>query len=136
MVKTQSFLRKLLIILLAVFLYMDSFAQVKKEDNVFSPIGIGLFSVSSLHWYDIHDDGNIINPLVNQPKYKETEITKIADNILIFQRNNGGWPKNYDMQAILTNEQADSLNRTKNKLHTTFDNSTTYTHIEYLAKVY
>ena len=136
MVKTQSFLMKLLVILLAVFLYIDSFAQVKKEAKVSSPISISLFSESSLHWYGIHDDGNIINPVVNQPKYKETEITKIADNILVFQRNNGGWPKNYDMQAILTNEQVDSLVRTKNKLNTTFDNSTTYTHIEYLAQAY
>jgi PelA/Pel-15E family pectate lyase len=61
---------------------------------------------------------------------------KIADNILIFQRNNGGWPKNYDMRAILTKEQVDSLVRTKDKFHTTFDNSTTYTHIGYLAQVY
>lgn len=88
------------------------------------------------HWYGIRDDSNIINPVKDQPRYPENEITKIADNILLFQRNNGGWPKNYDMQAILTPEQADSVTQTKNILHTTFDNSTTYTHIEYLAKVY
>ena len=50
----------------------------------------------------LHDDHNIINPKLYQPKYKESEITKIADNILLYQRNNGGWPKNYDVQAILT----------------------------------
>ena len=77
-----------------------------------------------------HDDHNIINPSPNQPKYKEAEITKIADNILLYQRNNGGWPKNYDVQAILTHKQADSLVNTKNMVHTTFDNSTTYTHAE------
>jgi len=94
------------------------------------------FSDSMRHWYGIHDDGNIINPKASQPRYPETEITKIADNILLYQRNNGGWPKNYDMQAILTPEQVDSLLKTKDQHHTTFDNSTTYTHIEYLAKVY
>lgn len=56
--------------------------------------------------------------------------------MLLFQRNNGGWPKNYDMQAILTPEQTDSLITTKNQTNTTFDNSTTYTHIDYLATVY
>lgn len=136
MAETQSFFRKRLIILLAVFLYNSSFIQVKEQAKVFSPISMSPFSDSSRHWYGIHDDGNIINPLPDQPKYKETEIIKITDNILIFQRNNGGWPKNYDMQAILTNEQVDSLMKTKNRLHTTFDNSTTYTHIEYLAQVY
>jgi len=40
------------------------------------------------------------------------------------------------MQAILLPKQVDSLVRTKNQTHTTFDNSTTYTHIEYLAKAY
>jgi PelA/Pel-15E family pectate lyase len=40
------------------------------------------------------------------------------------------------MQAILTAEQRDSLVKSKEELHTTFDNSTTFTHIEYLAQVY
>lgn len=132
MLETQSVIRKLLVILFSVFLYTSSFAQ----DKVFAPISMEPFGDSMRHWYGIHDDGNIIQPKSDQPKYKETEITKIADNILLFQRNNGGWPKNYDMQAILTNDQVDSLVRTKDKLHTTFDNSTTFTHIEYLAQVY
>jgi PelA/Pel-15E family pectate lyase len=134
--KIPLFLRQLLIILSAMFLCNDSFAQVNSEKKVYSPVSISTFSSSSQHWYEIHDDGNIINPVVNQPKYKETEITRIADNILIFQRNNGGWPKNYDMQAVLTKEQVDSLMRAKKMHHTTFDNSTTYTHIKYLAQVY
>src|SRR5665647_713463 len=134
--KNQFFVSKQFVILFTLLLIIVSCGQVRKDTGVFPSISLIPFSSSSQHWYNIHDNGNIINPVVNQPKYKETDITRIADNILIFQRNNGGWPKNYDMQAILTNEQADSLNRTKNKLHTTFDNSTTYTHIEYLAKVY
>lgn len=102
----------------------------------YQAISMEPFGDSMRHWYGIHDDGNIINPKSNQPRYPETEITKIADNILLYQKNNGGWPKNYDMQAILTPEQVDSLLKTKDQYHTTFDNSTTYTHIEYLAKVY
>lgn len=132
MFEIQSAIRKLLVILLPVFLYTSSFAQEK----VFAPISMEPFGDSMRHWYGIHDDNNIINPVANQPVYKETEIIRIADNILLFQRNNGGWPKNYDMRAILTSEQVDRLVSTKNKLHTTFDNSTTYTHIEYLAQVY
>ena len=92
------------------------------------------FSDGRNHWYGIRDAGNVVNPSPNQPKYPETEITKIADNILLFQRNNGGWPKNYDMQAILTKEQTDSVSKSKSQNHTTFDNSTTYTHVEYLAE--
>jgi PelA/Pel-15E family pectate lyase len=99
-------------------------------------ISTGLFGSSQRHWYGIHDKSNIINPRPNQPRYKDTEITKIADNILLYQRNNGGWPKNYDVLAILTDDQKDSLIKNKEETHTTFDNTTTYSHIEYLARVY
>ncbi len=101
-----------------------------------TPISMEPFGDSMRHWYGIRDAGNIINPKKNQPRYTEAEIMKIADNILLYQRNNGGWPKNYDMQAILLPEQVDSLIQTKAQTHTTFDNSTTYTHIDYLAEVY
>jgi PelA/Pel-15E family pectate lyase len=40
------------------------------------------------------------------------------------------------MQVILTKEQKASLKKAKSALHTTFDNTTTYSHIEYLAKAY
>lgn len=121
----------LLLILLAGFPTFYLNAQPKAANISTEPFGD-----SMRHWYGIHDVHNIVNPVANQPKYSESEYTKIADNILLFQRNNGGWPKNYDMKAILTPEQIDSVVSTKHLLHTTFDNSTTYTHIQYLAKVY
>jgi PelA/Pel-15E family pectate lyase len=106
------------------------------QPQQYPAISLEPFGDSKRHWYGIRDESNIINPKPGQPTFPETEITKIADNILLFQRDNGGWPKNYDMQAILTDEQKDSLLRTKSMTHTTFDNSTTYTHIDYLAQVY
>jgi PelA/Pel-15E family pectate lyase len=111
-------------------------AQTKGKSTPYPTISMVAFGDGTRHWYGIADASNIINAVPNQPKYNENEITKIADNILVFQRNNGGWPKNYDMQAILTLEQVQKLTDSKNILHTTFDNSTTYTQIEYLAKVY
>ncbi|HBL77378.1 MAG TPA: pectate lyase [Prolixibacteraceae bacterium] len=123
-------------IIISMFIGGISVAQEKVQCIDSVTISMAPFSDSSRHWYGIHDDGNIINPLPERPQYSETEITKIADNILLFQRNNGGWPKNYDMQAILTSEQIDSVANAKNQRHTTFDNSTTYTQIEYLARVY
>ncbi|HWS01612.1 MAG TPA: pectate lyase [Prolixibacteraceae bacterium] len=126
-----------LLILIIFFLSQGNlFAQDKKPKTAYTAIDLTPFSDSRNHWYGIYDKSNIVNPAANQPKYSESEITKIADNILLYQRNNGGWPKNYDMQAILTKEQADSLVKTKDQLHTTFDNSTTHTHIDYLAQVY
>jgi PelA/Pel-15E family pectate lyase len=126
-------------IIRSLFIFLSLMLNVPfihAQSNNYPAISMEPFGDSMRHWYGIHDDGNIINPKKDQPKYKESEITKIADNILLFQKNNGGWPKNYDMQAILTPEQVDSVAKTKNMNHTTFDNSTTYTHIQYLAQVY
>ena len=33
------------------------------------------------------------------------QILVIVDNLLLFQRADGGWPKDYDMTAVLTSEQ-------------------------------
>ncbi|MEP7093539.1 MAG: pectate lyase, partial [Flavobacterium sp.] len=122
------------VIILTLFSFFYSVAQSDKESKVVistKPFGDGVN-----HWYNIKDDNNIVNPIPDQPKYPESEYIKIADNILYFQRDNGGWPKNYDMKAVLTQEQINDVVKTKSVLHTTFDNSTTYTHIYYLAQVY
>jgi PelA/Pel-15E family pectate lyase len=127
---------KILSIMAIVSMHTFSYGQKNDDSIKNAAIDTSSFYSSSHHWYDIHDDSNIINPRIGQHKYSAKEIARIADNILIYQRNNGGWPKNYDMQAILTDLQKDSLIKTKNILNTTFDNTTTYSHIEYLAKVY
>jgi hypothetical protein len=99
-------------------------------------IDTALFANSAHHWYDIFDKENVINPEPNQPRYRSTEIINVADNILLYQKTNGGWPKNYDMQAILTPAQKDSILKVKGEKNTTFDNSTTWSHVGCLAKVY
>ena len=122
-------------IFLAVFLLLQSssFAQADVQKPV---IDLGIFSDASNHWYAIPDKGTVIMPRPGHPRYTATDIKPIADNILFYQKSNGGWPKNYDMQAILTPGQQDSLIKAKSILNTTFDNRTTYSHISYLAKAY
>ena len=94
------------------------------------------FQDSRHHWMDITDHEQVIVPSKDQPRYKTSEVRQIADNILLYQQPNGGWPKNYDMLAILTEDQKAILAQHKDSLHTTFDNGATYTQIEYLAKAY
>ena len=102
----------------------------------YEAIDVRGFWDSSHHWRDIHDEERTIDPLPDQAVYKRTEITKIADNILLYQKNNGGWPKNYDMMAILTEEQTQALLKAKNETNTTFDNGATHSQVAYLAQVY
>ncbi|MFA9187090.1 pectate lyase [Flavobacterium sp. FBOR7N2.3] len=129
--KNQNYL-----VLLIVFVLSNAFinAQSNKKDADF--ITTKPFGDSERHWYGIKDPNNLVDPVPNQQKYPESDYTKIADNMILFQRANGGWPKNYDMKAILTPEQVEKVASTKAILHTTFDNETSYTHVYYLAQVY
>lgn len=120
-----------IIILLIGFLPLATLAQ-----GEYKLIDTRGFWDSSHHWYDINDEEKTIYPLPDQQKYKRTDITKIADNILLFQKNNGGWAKNYDMLAILTGEQKEAIINSKDETNTTFDNGTTHSQIAYLSEVY
>lgn len=132
----KSFLAGL-VLLTALGSYCEPvLSQPGAPTHEYPVIDLSAFRSSAGHWYGIYDKHNVVNYLPGKPVYRDNEITKIADNILLFQKNNGGWPKNYDMQAILSPAQADSVRRTRNAQNTTFDNSTTYTQIDYLAQVY
>jgi len=104
--------------------------------NDFDIQNVSGFQDSRHHWMDITDHEQVIVPVKDQPRFNPADVRQIADNILPYQQPNGGWPKNYDMLAILTDEQKAILAEHKDSLHTTFDNGATYTQIEYLAKAY
>src|SRR5882757_3991824 len=127
------FTKPFLIISFTIFFNIVSAQNISKEFQYFDT---SLFSDNAHHWYGIADKSNTIQPKKDQPRYKPTELAAIADNILLYQKNNGGWPKNYDMTAILTADQKDSLIKAKTEINTTFDNRTTYSQIEALAKIY
>lgn len=122
------------ILIASIFLFATIFSFAQKQK--FISIDPEPFADASHHWYDIAEKGNIINAKPGQPVYNPRQIINIANNILLYQKKNGGWPKNYDMFAILTGDQKDSIFKAKDILNTTFDNGTTYTHIAALASVY
>lgn len=128
-------LQSLFILLLALGIKPIAFSQHPAPKD-FEKVDTVPFQSSAHHWYDIFDSGNIINPFPGQPRYPATALTDIADNILRYQKYNGGWPKNYDMQAILTDEQKNKLIKAKKILNTSFDNSTTFSQVECLARIY
>jgi len=119
-----------------ILLSLSAFSCAQNSTEKSTAVSSADFYDSAHHWYDIHDEKRIIEPLPQQKKYKEDEIRAIADNILFFQKNNGGWPKNYDMQAVLTEKQKLAVLNAKTETNTTFDNGATHSQIIYLAKVY
>ena len=118
-----------------VFTFIFAYFFITSCANA-SQIDLSRFYDSAHHWYDINDEKRVIDPLPDKPLYKVSEIEKIADNIILFQKNNGGWAKNYDMQAILSQEQIIKVKESKNKLNTTIDNGATHSQLTYLAEVY
>jgi PelA/Pel-15E family pectate lyase len=75
--------------------------------------------------------------VLKQPKpwYAVDEATRIANQVLVYQRENGGWGKNVDMAAMLTQNERARLIAEKTKTDTTIDNGATTTQLQYLAKV-
>ena len=125
-----------LVIAVMVLWAHAAIAQTDAKPRDLTQIAPAPFADNANHWYGIYDTHNIINPLPSKPTYKPTELKNIGDNILLFQKTNGGWPKNYDVFAVLSNDQKDSLKARCNDVNTTFDNGSCYTQIDALAIVY
>lgn len=67
--------------------------------------------------------------------YGSDEAIRIAENVLLYQKETGGWPKNEEMHEVLTESQKIGIEAKKSEL-SCFDNGATTTEMRYLAKVY
>jgi PelA/Pel-15E family pectate lyase len=67
--------------------------------------------------------------------YPVDEATRIANQVVLYQRENGGWEKNVDMALMLTQAEREKLLKEKSATDTTIDNGATVTQLRYLAKV-
>jgi PelA/Pel-15E family pectate lyase len=94
------------------------------------------FQSSAHHWRDLTDEDRVISPRPEQPRYPPSNVIGIANNVLLYQKSNGGWPKNYDMRAILTEDQIAALEGAREQTTTTFDNGATHSQVHYLAFAY
>jgi PelA/Pel-15E family pectate lyase len=68
--------------------------------------------------------------------YSSAEASRIADNLLLYQRDSGGWPKNIDMAAPLSEVEKTRLSAEKKEIDSTIDNSATYSQLIFLARVF
>jgi PelA/Pel-15E family pectate lyase len=70
--------------------------------------------------------------------YGTAEAVRIADNLLLYQHEVGGWDKNIDMALALGPKERADLEKEKHdpEAHSTIDNESTYTQMEFLARVY
>lgn len=69
--------------------------------------------------------------------FASQEAVTIADNVLLYQRNIGGWPKNTPMQISLSDNEKEKLIALKSESkECTIDNGATTQEMIFLSKVY
>ena len=68
--------------------------------------------------------------------YASSEAVRIGDNVLLYQRDTGGWRQNIDMARPLSQSDKTKLRKDKSRKDSTLDNRATHTQMRYLAKVY
>ncbi|HEY0097974.1 MAG TPA: pectate lyase [Pyrinomonadaceae bacterium] len=68
--------------------------------------------------------------------YASDEAVRVADNVLLYQHDEGGWSKNIDMARVLTEPERAELAKLKAETGSNIDNGATYTQLIYLARVY
>jgi hypothetical protein len=80
------------------------------------------------HWRNVHGDA--------YPRYAPDQVALIADNILRYQRVDGGWIENQDPARILDDAEKARVSAEARKSGGSFDNRNIYTQLDYLAAAY
>lgn len=68
--------------------------------------------------------------------YGSEESVRVAENVLLYQRDAGGWPKNIAIHRPLTEAEKATVNDEKGLSDAIFDNSATTTEMKFLARMY
>ncbi len=68
--------------------------------------------------------------------YGSEESVRVAENVLLYQRNIGGWPKNTPFQKPLSEAEKAQILKEKDNQDAIFDNGATTTEMRFLAKMY
>ena len=89
---------------------------------------LGGFEDAIHHWRNVHGD--------QYPRHAPDEVAKIADNILRYQRLDGGWIENQDPARILDEAEKARFDAEARKSGGSFDNRNIYTQLDYLATAY
>src|SRR6056300_474123 len=68
--------------------------------------------------------------------FASKEAKEIAENVLLYQRNIGGWPKNIQMhQPVSKEKKAKLVQLKKSSRNATTDNGATYQEMLFLSKI-
>ena len=69
--------------------------------------------------------------------FQSAEAERIGDQMLLYQRVTGAWPKNTDMVRRLTDQEREAVIKAKTNTHdSTIDNGATTSQMIFLARLY
>ena len=86
------------------------------------------FSDSINHWHNKHGK--------DYPRYAPSDVAQIADNLLRYQRKDGGWKENQDLLRILDEAEQTRIAAENDTTGGSFDNRNVYTQVDYLANAF
>lgn len=110
---------------LAIVLASLSGPEVRQD----VPISVEDFADGINHYQSANDR-------YSYPRHAPEDLVAIADNILLYQRTNGGWPENHDPLRILSETEVAELRADRDLTDTSLDNRATYPQIRYLAEAF
>ena len=90
------------------------------------PLSLDGFADCIHHWQNSHHT-------TDYPRLAEDDVRGIADNILLYQRDNGGWRENEDPLRILSAEEKAEILADRPLPDTSLDNRNGWPQVEYLA---
>ncbi len=91
--------------------------------------GLRGFEDAVHHWQSRHG-------AAEYARYASSDTAAIADNILHWQRTNGGWKENEDPARILSPEEWEDVEAERDTLDTSFDNRNIWPQVSFLAAAY
>ena len=120
-------LRTPLLLALALAATLPAAGYAKESAAVAAPSLDG-FSDSIDHWRGKHGK--------DYPRHAESNVMQIADNLLRYQRKDGGWQENQDPLRILDEAEQERIISQNDTTGGSFDNRNIYTQVDYLASAY
>lgn len=113
-----------LLLALALAATLPGAAYAKESTPVAAPSLDG-FSDGIHHWRNVHGK--------DYERLAPEQVTQIADNLLLYQRKDGGWRENQDPTRILDAAERARIVSESDVAGGSFDNRNIYTQVEYLA---
>ena len=116
-----------LLLALALAATLAGAAHAKDSAETTTPSLDG-FSDGIHHWRNKHGK--------DYPQLAPQQVTQIADNLLLYQRKDGGWKENQDPTRVLDAVERARIVSESDVAGGSFDNRNIYTQVEYLASAY